>query len=803
MGKQDTKTRSGYKLGCGLYFLGILLCMGEAGYLTADLGRLLGAMLCGAGLLLVVLPRDLKQWCILVISCWLISWNVPFACYHLGISFVLLALLRRTTGRAYEELFIPTSVLFVVETLFYFCPQAALACSVFTQWLTKTASGWFPRPAILGESPFGLFPMLILISLFYVLLKSRLSFASRVGGIVGLAVIWGLANEGFNCYLSSSLQRFSFRFPVEALPHYYQPPTLAEMAFYIPLVLFVLGFVILWTVRWPNELPPKGPNLLSPRIGKTYFWAIVCVAFLVSVGTVVHQWLHQRENKDEIAFLDSTFADFKTPNFTMFGNATSGMFGLWERGLVTSGFKVVHIPHITDIPRELKLLVIINPKNVSDADTDTFRNYLEKGGNVLLLGDHTDLSGTMEAINKLLIPLGAQWRFDSGFCIGSEWTHKYEWCNHPITQGFDEYDEIFQQSTGATIDLFDLRWKPIVTGKYIFSDIGNRLNTNAFLGNYSYEPGEILGNLCVVAERHVGRGKLIAFGDTSAFQNISIAHSWPFIERVGRYLTQGPVVEGRWLESGLLVGVCILLALGRLSWVILATCLSAVMGLASLCSQNESGGGPWPDLPKAYIDVAHANNLTLEHWRAKSVDGLLINCYRNGFWPVICHDRFKNRLSTRDIYICVSPRSPLTASEWDYLMADTKEGARMLLAFGIREVPNLPLPESFGCRVRNMPLGPVPVRPKLPVEEFANTMNEPQFSEAWPLEVTGNGWRALYRWKDYTVVAERQLGRGKVICLGDPQFLWDKGLESEKDAWVGNILFLRDILSQSNSVASP
>ena len=40
----------------------------------------------------------------------------------------------------------------------------------------------------------------------------------------------------------------------------------------------------------------------------------------------------------------------------------------------------------------------------------------------------------------------------------------------------------------------------------------------SFLGNYHYDPGEQLGDVVLVATTTYGRGRIVVWGDTSAFQ---------------------------------------------------------------------------------------------------------------------------------------------------------------------------------------------------------------------------------------------------------------------------------------------
>lgn len=100
-------------------------------------------------------------------------------------------------------------------------------------------------------------------------------------------------------------------------------------------------------------------------------------------------------------------------------------------------------------------------------------------------------------------------------------------------------------------------------------------------------------------------------------------------------------------------------------------------------------------------------------------------------------------------------------------------------------------------RVTPIPLGASPISDFIPTAEaFQKTLGEPHFMEAWPIEITDGGdSETLYAYKNLPIVIAKRRGQGKLVVIGDSQFLHDRTLENERSAWPGNVGFVRRILS--------
>ncbi len=166
---------------------------------------------------------------------------------------------------------------------------------------------------------------------------------------------------------------------------------------------------------------------------------------------------------------------------------------------------------------QTQILVLINsPKEWKGADRLLVLDFVARGGSLLVLGDHTDVFGLRRGFNSLLGPLGIKFRFDSAYKARETWRGCQAAAADLVAWGWD--DENPGVAVGASLELSG-HARPLLVGRYAFSDTGIRENVmGSFLGNYHYDHGEQLGDVVLVATTTYGRGRVLVWGDTSAFQ---------------------------------------------------------------------------------------------------------------------------------------------------------------------------------------------------------------------------------------------------------------------------------------------
>jgi hypothetical protein len=168
--------------------------------------------------------------------------------------------------------------------------------------------------------------------------------------------------------------------------------------------------------------------------------------------------------------------------------------------------------------------VLINsPKVRDERERQVIYDFIARGGSLLVLGDHTDVFGLMRGFNSLLEPLGIKFRFDSAYKARETWRGCQAAAPDAVAWGWDDQNP--GVAVGASLE-FSGSARPLLVGHYGFSDNGVRENAiGSHLGNYHHDPGERLGDVVLVATTTYGRGRVVVWGDTSAFQGVSSYYS--------------------------------------------------------------------------------------------------------------------------------------------------------------------------------------------------------------------------------------------------------------------------------------
>ena len=498
---------------------------------------------------------------------------------------------------------------------------------------------------------------------------------------------------------------------------------------------------------------------------------------------------------------------WSTPADSAPGAAFSGAtFGLFPEYAGAAGHRIVTGTEITDERIDgVDLVVIINPgARFSDEVVDRLHTFVRAGGGLLVLGDHTNMGGIMDAVNDLTAPLGLSLAFDSAVSLDPGWNSTMRLLP-PFSGRFRSID--VPVSIGASVNAAaNPAVAPFLVGRRAFSDPGDADNTErALLGNLSLDRGERYGDVVLAAVRYLGRGKVALFGDTSVFQNSALSLSHEFVDGLIRWLTDG---TGAWRAP--LVGVlALLLALGSafildrsdvfLTGVVAFVFASGILigAAGAVASRDEVAMAG----PTALIDVAHGNLIRWESLHASGAEGLGLSVARNGLLPLVRRGGlYGSMASPQSVVISIAPTRSYSPQEVSDLLEWVEEGGGLILTTAWPESTALDaFLSSIGISVAPVPLGAV--RP-----DVVSLDVQPQLPSAWPLEVSPE-WTPLgiVDWDDrqFTVIAERAIGLGWIVVIGDSTVFLNENLEGKGYAYVENIALLSSLLSRSQGREDP
>jgi hypothetical protein len=317
------------------------------------------------------------------------------------------------------------------------------------------------------------------------------------------------------------------------------------------------------------------------------------------------------------------------------------------------------------------------------------------------------------------------------------------------------------------------------------------------MGNGLYDSGEKLGDLILAAEQPLGKGRVIAFGDTSGLTNGINVSSHVFTSRLFGYLAGGRAnAHPIWRQLLGILGCGVLIGLlsrntgeGRL--ILVTLCLAG--SLAVCTSISHSAGEILPDgrykLPNnlAYIDTSHLEANSGESWRPDGIGGFILTLMRNGYLTLSLPEMTAERLVRSSLLVSVAPSRCFSRAEQAMIREFVLNGGIFIFMAGLDEAgSSSPLLSTLGFSIGNP--GPNPVEPeamghfKSPYleSESGDQRVHVRFHAAWPVACNDPAARVIaYGHNNLPVIILRQLGAGKVVVIGDTCFVANKNLEWE------------------------
>jgi hypothetical protein len=708
-----------------------------------------------------------------------------------------------------------------IPTAWYFIQQFSLLFS-------KTIGALVNQPLLLGPSTSGLW-IVIIFTIFSccILLVSDGKKRYFIFNLIGLGVSW--------IVFLIILRFVEFESNGDVLNLHY--------------LLFLFGLVptFMYLSQLKFKTKPFGTFASKERIFKHgvkngAVWSLVFLfisGIMLSVFPGINTTAGQASKKNILLYGHNMLGTWDIPEYGRYERLASGMFGLLPYYLNNSGYhtqivvnnvqeflnatfppdeNVTRYLNLTDymtiiasntITKELlsnvDILVVINLNtSFSPDEQKNIWDFVEKGGSLLVLGDHTNIGEIMNPLNNLLKPVKISYRFDDALPLDSsfQWIPCYQFTYHPIKYPVDSLDEI-GISVGASLNISADSF-PIIIGRYGLSDEGNRLNSEgAFLGDYQYNKGEQLGDIILAAAAYYGNGKVLVFGDTSSFQNSAIPNSLPFLESVFSWLSSTRTATIEYTQ--LIISVVLLLGafvlyhwFGRkdIQFVVipLALCLALIISAVInpvLLTQPEIKENVM------YVDASHVERYDLELYNNNSLTGTMINLMRNRYLPIVLREFSKETISNSEMILFNAPTKMFTQAEVQLLKQYISHGGLLVISTGFPDKDaSMPLLREFQLDIDEIPLGPIPYVEENPEDYQKN----PRFVDAWPILIGDNNTDILYSINisndTYVLMTFTKSGNGGLLLIGDSEFLTDKNIESLNDYWPGNIQFLKNILDE-------
>lgn len=562
--------------------------------------------------------------------------------------------------------------------------------------------------------------------------------------------------------------------------------------------VLIAAAVLRWS-PWQHEIAVVSQETTSRRPARsTVGVRAVATALFLPLLAVLHPACPDLGGR-KIVFYEKGFLNWLKPTHESYGRLSSGMYGMLPVFVESLGARALVSSDLSEADlKDAYAVVLIYPDEPwQEGQLERIHDYVRRGGSLLVMGEHTtrDPNGN-NRFNEVLAPTKMRVRFDSAtFAVGG-WLQSYEKISHPITTGIDDSRNQFGVVIGASVAA---RWpaRPLLMGRWGWADPGDEASERAMMGNGRYDPGERLGDVVLAAEQTLGKGRVVAFGDTSGLTNAINVSTHPFNARLFSYLAGGAgSAHPAWRQLLTILIASFLLALvGRPSAARTIVVTVALLGSLVVCTHvSEAGTPPLPDgrlkTPNnlAYIDASHVEAYSSESWRPDGVGGLALTLMRNGYLALALPELTRESLEPAGLLISVAPAREFSKSEVATIKNFVESGGTFVLTVGYERVgPSEPLLNAFGFRVglvEDAAIEPTPMGHfKAPYLESEGKRVYVRFHAAWPVACSDPNTRPIAYGRDNRpVILMRRIGQGKVVLIGDTGFAMNKNLENESGA---------------------
>lgn len=498
----------------------------------------------------------------------------------------------------------------------------------------------------------------------------------------------------------------------------------------------------------------------------------------------------------KIVFYEKGFLNWLKPEHGGYGRLSSGMYGMLPRFLRTLGARPLISEDLSEEDlSDAQVVVLLFPDEPwQPGQQERLWSFVRQGGTLLVMGEHTtaDPNGA-NRFNEILEPTAMRVAFDSGtFAVGG-WLQSYDPLWHPATAGIDDRSNDFGVVIGASLEI-QVPARPLLVGRWGWSDAGDPSSARAMMGNGVYDSGEKLGDLVLAAEQPLGKGRVVVFGDTSGLTNGINVGAHEFNTRLFSYLANGSDASPAWRQ---VLGMCLCALVVVLLYVepsqgkLFCTVVGLTLGVLVSVESTERTVSAVPDGGRrspnnlAYIDHTHMPGFASESWRENGVGGLALTLMRHDFVTLNLRELTRKRLSGAGLLICAAPGRAYSRQDLAIITDYVLEGGLLIITAGCESrSASYGLLETFGFGLgapRQEGTEPRALGHfKSPYLQDNGKRVFVRFYAAWPVFGRSQDTQVLaYGADNLPVAAWRPFGLGKVVVIGDSEFVTNKNLEYE------------------------
>ncbi len=188
-------------------------------------------------------------------------------------------------------------------------------------------------------------------------------------------------------------------------------------------------------------------------------------------------------------------------------------------------------PLTTELLKDIDIVVLKCPTSQYNAigpysfeEIHTILRFVEQGGGLLLIGDHTDVFGMNTFLNLVAEPLGLRLNTDATYELGTGNYTVYTPPNifsHPTVTHLKNLEFLTSCSLEATQLSALWRIEPAVLGTQLISEPGT-YSTENFFRESTASPESTYGYILQCAALKQGQGRVFVFTDSTVFSSFTV-----------------------------------------------------------------------------------------------------------------------------------------------------------------------------------------------------------------------------------------------------------------------------------------
>ncbi|MBI2943789.1 MAG: hypothetical protein HYY25_06285 [Candidatus Wallbacteria bacterium] len=416
------------------------------------------------------------------------------------------------------------------------------------------------------------------------------------------------------------------------------------------------------------------------------------------------------------------------------------------------------------------LLVLKCPSRpYAPAEIGAVRSFVAEGGGLLLLGDHSDAFFMNSYLDPVARLFGIRFLSDEHYDAFGTWSETDSSC-HEWGSPFALLGK-FLWATNCPLAVEPPAYVLVRNRPNSFAERGDYYSSS-FFGNRIVDPEDRFGRHPMMAAARYGKGKVLAFSDSTSFNNAF----WSYPDRrLLWYLWLDWFARDRWLEGPWSLGwlsLPLLLAAvfatrgGRLGCVVdpllLGFGLSWFLAPGTGASAVDRAWLDGIDPARVVVDVSHGSRHSIGE-EEPAIRSPSHGVYAPFLEEIAClgtNVRVSRACAAEDVVrgrarlvVFASPRRSFSAEEVLGYRRFVESGGRLLLIEGVTASPVVnTLAEPLGLSFSGLPLAL-------------------KAATAWPspssVHATGADGRALWFLEDRPVLAVTPIGNGFVVGLAD------------------------------------